>query len=392
MDEMVSLASESARIFHSADEETLFNEYSMHGPCFCCGRSGRLLANVATPGLELLPPPDAPPPTDTTAADAKVATGDNAGGSGGVGPAPGSEAKPGEKRPREESEADGGEEGGAEGGAEAATAEEATAEEAAKDVPVKEDEPSHEGEASAAGEAGATGEPAVSEEGVAPEAAEDTPPLAAGAGDAEAMDVEPPGDSVADLPAAPHPLVPADAPPGEYCTLCGSGDSFPGNEILLCDGIGCGTSYHQKCVTPAVLAVPEGTWLCRKCVKTGNPVDPEVEKQMAAEAEARRRAGGNFAVSGGFDGQGGEMLMCGGCLDRCHLQCLEKPLERRTELWSSWRCLGCKLCEGCGQDGQKIRLAICDVCDRGYHSAQTRLLDLSIAPPPFACCSLPLLA
>ncbi len=35
--------------------------------------------------------------------------------------------------------------------------------------------------------------------------------------------------------------------------------------------------------------------------------------------------------------------------------------------WASWRCHGCKLCEGCGQDGTKIRLAICDVCDRGYH-------------------------
>ena len=61
------------------------------------------------------------------------------------------------------------------------------------------------------------------------------------------------------------------------------------------------------------------------------------------------------------------MLMCSGCLDRCHLQCLDKPLEKLPAQWSSWMCLGCKTCEGCGKDGSKIRLAICDVCDRGYH-------------------------
>ena len=44
-------------------------------------------------------------------------------------------------------------------------------------------------------------------------------------------------------PAAPPP---ADAPPGEFCTHCGSGDSLPGNEILLCDGLNCTRSLSAS--------------------------------------------------------------------------------------------------------------------------------------------------
>lgn len=49
------------------------------------------------------------------------------------------------------------------------------------------------------------------------------------------------------------------------------------------------------------------------------------------------------------------------------MQCLDKPLEKMRERWADWKCLGCKLCEACGQDGTKLRIAVCDVCDRGYH-------------------------
>ena len=155
----------------------------------------------------------------------------------------------------------------------------------------------------------------------------------------------------------------------EMCDACGGGDSVGGNEILLCDGLGCGKNYHQKCVIPHVLKVPEGVWLCTSCSESGNEVDPEALEQYAreaaakaAEAEVRRKLLGNDGGKG-FDNRGGNMLMCNGCLDRCHVQCLEKDLEKQRERWASWRCLGCKLCESCGQDGTKARLAICDVCE-----------------------------
>ena len=58
----------------------------------------------------------------------------------------------------------------------------------------------------------------------------------------------------------------ANAQADPHCTLCGGGESEPGNEILLCDGWRCVGCYHQKCCVPAVEAVPEGAWLCSTCV------------------------------------------------------------------------------------------------------------------------------
>ena len=149
---------------------------------------------------------------------------------------------------------------------------------------------------------------------------------------------------------------------------------MPGNDILLCDGLDCGKCFHQRCQTPAVLKVPEDEWLCSECVANGNVVDPAALAEAAAQqaalakrAAALEKANMPPARSGGFDGAGGDMLLCGSCLDRCHLQCHWTPLEKRRDLWPTWKCAGCKVCESCGEDGTKVRLAVCDVCDRGYH-------------------------
>mmetsp|Transcript_7485 Transcript_7485/g.45994 ORF Transcript_7485/g.45994 Transcript_7485/m.45994 type:complete len:443 (-) Transcript_7485:91-1419(-) len=51
------------------------------------------------------------------------------------------------------------------------------------------------------------------------------------------------------------------------CSFCGSGDSCPGNDIIICDGY-CERAYHQKCIVPAVclegLSEDQG-WLCPPC-------------------------------------------------------------------------------------------------------------------------------
>ena len=61
------------------------------------------------------------------------------------------------------------------------------------------------------------------------------------------------------------------------CSVCGSGDDLPGNDILLCDGRNgqpCPNAYHLKCLPVPLSAVPSGDWLCPSCA--------------AAEAEAQR--------------------------------------------------------------------------------------------------------
>jgi len=71
-----------------------------------------------------------------------------------------------------------------------------------------------------------------------------------------------------------------------HCTQCGGGDSLPGNEILLCDGLNCDHCFHQRCCEPHVASVPEGSWLCQSCEAKGNQVDPQVLEDARNAQEA----------------------------------------------------------------------------------------------------------
>ena len=51
----------------------------------------------------------------------------------------------------------------------------------------------------------------------------------------------------------------------ENCNKCGK-DTLPSNQLLLCDGEGCSRAFHQKCLSPPLDEVPEGEWLCPRCV------------------------------------------------------------------------------------------------------------------------------
>ena len=79
---------------------------------------------------------------------------------------------------------------------------------------------------------------------------------------------------------------PTNAQADPHCRVCGGGESETGNEILLCDGMGCEGCYHQQCVMPHVPEVPEGAWLCQSCVAGGNCVDPQVVEDERRAAEA----------------------------------------------------------------------------------------------------------
>ena len=49
------------------------------------------------------------------------------------------------------------------------------------------------------------------------------------------------------------------------CSVCGEGDAWESNEILLCDG--CDNPYHQLCLKPALKVVPSGEWHCPSCCR-----------------------------------------------------------------------------------------------------------------------------
>lgn len=49
------------------------------------------------------------------------------------------------------------------------------------------------------------------------------------------------------------------------CSVCGSGECEPFNDIVLCDGERCGRAFHQLCLSEPLISIPVGEWLCPGC-------------------------------------------------------------------------------------------------------------------------------
>ncbi|PRP77600.1 hypothetical protein PROFUN_00461 [Planoprotostelium fungivorum] len=89
----------------------------------------------------------------------------------------------------------------------------------------------------------------------------------------------------------PIPPTPTPAPPvvlpeemDDVCDLCQLGTDA--DQIILCDGLGCGRGYHIYCLRPSLKKVPEGEWRCPICVAEHVPVDPMFQSQAAAPVAA----------------------------------------------------------------------------------------------------------
>jgi hypothetical protein len=54
---------------------------------------------------------------------------------------------------------------------------------------------------------------------------------------------------------------------GSKCAVCNDGNNKKDNMILLCDTDGCPLEYHQKCLQPQVLEIPDTDWFCPPCWK-----------------------------------------------------------------------------------------------------------------------------
>jgi hypothetical protein len=86
----------------------------------------------------------------------------------------------------------------------------------------------------------------------------------------------------------------------KVCRAC----LVPGNDerLLLCDG--CDAGYHMDCLRPPMAEVPEGDWLCPRCV--------------GAEGAACKFCGSSEHEH--------RMLLCDRCSSGCHLGCHDPPL------------------------------------------------------------------
>ena len=311
IDEMLKLSDEVAYVLNDAAAEEAVAAYSAVGKCMYCGKLGKLCDKNS-----LCPPADEP-------------AADEASGSGDGEPSPPPPPAP---------------------------------EAAAEDAPMAEAGAEEKAAEAGAAEAAAGGDgPAPGRFETPPEEAGAAPPPADGDG---AMEVD--GDGAA-------PAV------GRYATEETAEASPPGAEAAA------GGSAD-----PPAAADEEGGRRARprtdySALERGAddallPADEEIEA-------AKPGANGHAGAKRGRDDAGGPpgkrqgvapkfgMLQCGACRDRVHIKCLEKPtFERRPDAWEEWKCLGCKTCEGCKEDGTKIRLATCDECEKGWH--------IECLPPP----------
>lgn len=65
------------------------------------------------------------------------------------------------------------------------------------------------------------------------------------------------------------------------CEVCRHTDDAA--DMLLCDE--CNAGYHNYCLVPEVVGVPEGTWICPRCEAAGVTIE-EVDRRKAAAGPA----------------------------------------------------------------------------------------------------------
>ena len=148
----------------------------------------------------------------------------------------------------------------------------------------------------------------------------------------------------------------------DECAACRGADSHPGNEIMLCDGDGCDSAWHQLCLRPAVIDVPEGAWHCPRCAApseawmdqsdagTEEMDEGEDEDEQLGEVEEVEcrldggEEGEECAVCRGTDSQpGNEIMLCDGdgCDSAWHQLCLQPAVIDVPEGDEAWLCPRC---------------------------------------------------
>ena len=99
------------------------------------------------------------------------------------------------------------------------------------------------------------------------------------------------------------------------CEICLDPDDAA--SMLICDAIGCARGFHMACLTPPIISIPAGSWVCPTCAG----------ELACAECGSREDEG--------------SMLLCDGegCGISIHMGCLSQPLEDVPE--GDWLCPKC---------------------------------------------------
>ncbi|XP_027201651.2 chromodomain-helicase-DNA-binding protein 4-like isoform X2 [Dermatophagoides pteronyssinus] len=115
----------------------------------------------------------------------------------------------------------------------------------------------------------------------------------------------------------------------DYCEICNQC-----GELLLCDT--CPRAYHLVCMDEDMKNIPEGQWSCPYCREHGvDASNAELETSTTEKSEKVEKI-----VCKSCRQSGGDIVFCGSCNTRIHIQCLNPPLDEMPEVWN---CLACSV-------------------------------------------------
>jgi len=127
------------------------------------------------------------------------------------------------------------------------------------------------------------------------------------------------------------------------------------DKLLCCEG--CELKHHTFCLTPKLKKIPQGSWLCKKCI---------ILNAKACSVCTSTEDDEN-------------MLLCDACDEGFHLHCLVPPLVKvpKDEHWFCKNCnisdsevVACKLLLGYKELHLEVRRLMQSVCEdlcKNYH-------------------------
>jgi integrase len=113
------------------------------------------------------------------------------------------------------------------------------------------------------------------------------------------------------------------------CVICGSPEDEA--HLLLCDGCPTG-HYHTTCLTPPLMRVPDGLWLCPACNPAGRAI-AQVDLSLPTKLGAACNVCGSSSTA--------RTIRCRGCEEAFHATCL--GLHRNAFPAGEFVCAHCTL-------------------------------------------------
>lgn len=153
------------------------------------------------------------------------------------------------------------------------------------------------------------------------------------------------------------------------CSVCGDAECYPENSIVFCDG--CDVAVHQDCY--GVPFIPEGQWLCRRCLLVG--------RNAGVQCKMCPRTSGAFKQTTGLSWV---HMLCAQYIPELEVpdDALMEPIEGLESVPYDRYALRCLICKR--KKGACIQCAYGN-CTRSFHVTCAQAAHLHMEKPSVFC-------